>query len=416
LKKWCLLIVLFIPTFLWADITLPWSSSYANLSADWTATNANSWGVIPGGDGLWQNYNSTSTAHHEQITALANYSGGAGGRGQRHYLGTTNDSESEGCVLYFTPGVRELWIRWYMRFETGLQFVDEAGCKILYFKTPSGSNLNPLLIGHDVTGITYSVNADAGDGLNYWANNFSLHDIFNGSDSSDGSWHCYELHIKSETTTSPPNGEVDLWIDSVSRMHYTNVNHGIWAGGTYIGGVSLGDNAHGVLTQERYIDFDDFVVQSTTPSKRDSSGRAMIGTLSDGGGAESVTYTLNASVVSGHGTITTSPTTALYAQGTVVSLTAAPESGYQVKAWTGTDNDTSKDTTNTVTMNAIHLVTVEFDPASNAEEEKSSGGWGCFISTSASDRPKPLIHLLTFLGIGLICIVRIKNVYKQKVY
>jgi hypothetical protein len=270
-----------MPTFVWADITLPWSSSYAHLSTDWTAANGNSWRVIPGGDGLLQNYSSTSTAHHEQITTLANYSDGAGGRGQRHYLGTANDSESEGCVLYFTSGVRELWVRWYMRFESGLQFNNGSGFKVLYFKKPGGSNLGFLIFGNGGNEILYS--AQTGDGQNYGTSGkYDLRNLFSGSTISDGAWHCFEIHLKSETTISPANGVFDFWVDGVSRIHYTNINHGIWSGGTYIGGLSIGDNAHGVLTQERYIDFDDFMVQSTTPSKRDSSGRAMIGTLSGG--------------------------------------------------------------------------------------------------------------------------------------
>ncbi len=119
-------------------------------------------------------------------------------------------------------------------------------------------------------------------------------------------------------------------------------------------------------------------------------------------------FTLNASVVNGHGTIAASPATGPYAKGTVVSLTATPDSGYQVSAWKGTDNDSSTATTNTITMNADHTVMVKFETVPNAGENKSSnggGGGGCFISSSASDDPIPQwILFLVFSAIVSICV------------
>ena len=70
-------------------------------------------------------------------------------------------------------------------------------------------------------------------------------------------------------------------------------------------------------------------------------------------------YTLGSSVVGGHGTL--SPSSGTHSDGTVVSLTAAPDSGYRVKAWTGTDNDALKTNTNAVTMSRNRTVTVEFE-------------------------------------------------------
>jgi hypothetical protein len=71
-------------------------------------------------------------------------------------------------------------------------------------------------------------------------------------------------------------------------------------------------------------------------------------------------YELDASVVAGHGSI--SPTGGTYDSCTVVALTATPDNGYQVKTWTGTDNDDSTETTNTVTMISDKAVSVEYEP------------------------------------------------------
>ncbi|MDD5011662.1 MAG: right-handed parallel beta-helix repeat-containing protein, partial [Phycisphaerae bacterium] len=70
-------------------------------------------------------------------------------------------------------------------------------------------------------------------------------------------------------------------------------------------------------------------------------------------------YDLAASVVGGHGTV--SPVSGSYAAGAIVDLTADADSGYRVKQWTGTDNDSLKTSANQVTMNSNKTVTVEFE-------------------------------------------------------
>lgn len=72
------------------------------------------------------------------------------------------------------------------------------------------------------------------------------------------------------------------------------------------------------------------------------------------------TCTLTAEVIGGHGTITVSPQGPVYARNTIVTLTATPDSGYRIKAWTGTDNDGSYLTTNTIKMAGDKYVTVQF--------------------------------------------------------
>lgn len=70
------------------------------------------------------------------------------------------------------------------------------------------------------------------------------------------------------------------------------------------------------------------------------------------------TFHLTASVVGGHGTV--APTGGTYYAGTIVTLTAAPNVGWMVKSWTGTDNDLSTDVNNSVVMYTDRTVTVQF--------------------------------------------------------
>ncbi len=128
----------------------------------------------------------------------------------------------------------------------------------------------------------------------------------------------------------------------------------------------------------------------------------------DGSGnvTEAATYTLSTSVVNASGTISATQSTEPYVQGAIVSLTATPDSGFKVMAWTGTDDDTSINNTNTVTMNADRTVSVEFEPVSKSEENKAGGGGsggGCFISTPVSESPVSQgVTFLAFAGMVLM--------------
>ena len=96
-------------------------------------------------------------------------------------------------------------------------------------------------------------------------------------------------------------------------------------------------------------------------------------------------YQLTATVTGGHGSI--SPTSGTYDEGTVVTLTAAPDTGYRVETWSGTDNDGSKANTNTVTMTSNRSVTVQFEeiPATQYQLSASvTGGHGTISPTSGT--------------------------------
>ncbi|GAH34960.1 unnamed protein product, partial [marine sediment metagenome] len=70
-------------------------------------------------------------------------------------------------------------------------------------------------------------------------------------------------------------------------------------------------------------------------------------------------FQLTASVIGGHGTV--EPTSGTYYAGAIVTLTATPDISWRVKAWNGTDDDSSVETINSVVMNSDRVVTVEFE-------------------------------------------------------
>jgi hypothetical protein len=88
-----------------------------------------------------------------------------------------------------------------------------------------------------------------------------------------------------------------------------------------------------------------------------------------------VGFRLTGTVVGGHGTL--QPTAGTYFPATVVPLTAVPDAGYKLKAWTGTDSDLSNVPTNTVTMTADRTVTAEFEPCTSGDDD-ADGVANCF--------------------------------------
>jgi len=77
-------------------------------------------------------------------------------------------------------------------------------------------------------------------------------------------------------------------------------------------------------------------------------------------------YSLSVIVPGGHGKYTVSPASLdpnvlKYYDRTVVKLTAVPDPNYRVSSWTGTDDDSSTQLTNTVTMNEDKVVIVQFE-------------------------------------------------------
>jgi uncharacterized protein YkwD len=113
----------------------------------------------------------------------------------------------------------------------------------------------------------------------------------------------------------------------------------------------------------------------------DSLGRANLITVSNPSTGQ---YTLSIQVT-GHGTVAMNPTGGSYAAGTAVTLTATPDSGWQLSGWSG--DLTGSTNPATITMAANKTVTATFTETSNNDPAggggSGGGGGGCFIATAA---------------------------------
>lgn len=246
-KLFCMFILLLMIAFCAiceAAIDLPWSTTFD--CADWEQdTTLNCSNLIQWGG--WT-CNGTKT----QITSAANYSSATGGKGARFYYGDGTNVNSACLRVDFTTAQPELWIRWYQRYEAGFQWSALIYDKMLYIHSAGDSDVVPEPIGSDSFQLASNRYGHARCDNCGWAT------IFGGS-SSDGSWHCYEIHIKMDTNGSDGIGE--WWIDGVKKISTTNVNWGTQPGWTWFHFLSNQSSPNNGRCMA--IDFDDIVVSNT---------------------------------------------------------------------------------------------------------------------------------------------------------
>lgn len=173
-------------------------------------------------------------SNSQQITNNANNPLGSG-NGYRGWLyqyhGLASACATGNIVTSFTHQQPELWIRWYARYQSGLDATNLYYNKLLYIRTgptdatsgatqviPGFYGPGRLLIGAQGTG---SVQNHAVTQVG------ALEKIFPGG-ISDGQWHCIEIHIKMDTTATGKDqladGIAQLWIDGINYIDVSDEN------------------------------------------------------------------------------------------------------------------------------------------------------------------------------------------------
>jgi hypothetical protein len=227
----------------------------------------------------------TFNDHQTQILSTANYSNGDGGRGIRFWLAWDPEAEVEARTKYtgplwvgFPSAQQELWIRWYMRYQYGFAWSPLEYHKQLYIHTGEvNTSVIPAWYGYiyytagaQNTADPYQVLTDENYGWSY---------IMGGS-TSDGQWHCYEIHIKMDTDQT--NGIGQIWLDGILLESNVEVD---WSDGdatakegwTYFTFTS--NSKSSADTDGMYVDYDDITVYNTTPPNTDLDGNPFIGPI-----------------------------------------------------------------------------------------------------------------------------------------
>lgn len=241
------LIIFICPDSSLATVSLPWSTTYD--CADWTQTDGAPVGcddLVP--SGAWT---ASPGDEEEQIMVEANFSGGDGGKGQRHKVGDGVNNNSGGTKIQFTSSQPELWIRYYIRYELGFQWTTVHYDKHLYVDAGDSDWVIPGFIDDK---FTIGTNASGG----YSTSSGKWNALMGGS-TSDGQFHAFELHIKMDTDGT--DGELDLWVDGVLQVTSTSVDFGTTSGweDIIIGSNQDDPNNGGV----EGVDYDDISINNT---------------------------------------------------------------------------------------------------------------------------------------------------------
>lgn len=180
----------------------------------------------------------------DEVTTLANYPNGAGGRGHRHARANGVNAAGGGIALSWA-NTNEIWFRVMERWSAGFAWNAVHYAKDEYW--------NDLTTSFALTGIYNGVfggfeiggNAPLGTGLS-WTQ------VYPGG-ISDGHWFCKEYHFNRTT------GVVESWIDNIQYSNVTGVNFTSMT----IGFGSLDTNNQSDVncpTNDCYTDFDDYAV------------------------------------------------------------------------------------------------------------------------------------------------------------
>lgn len=212
--------------------------------------SASEW-MTPGGN--W----TTSNGSRDQITLAANNPAGGGGKGLRHWRGAGRTNNGGGVQVSLPVPVREMWLRWYMRYQAGFSFSTLNMTKDLYVNV-SGSQGAIFTMGF------------------HWADNFGVGHVSNqsgnqvaycppgwqsvmGGSTGDGKWHAYEFHVKMDTNGR--NGIAETWVDGKRSCSFTDVDWGTTGAWThFLIGSNQADIANG---PDVYTDYDDFALSLT---------------------------------------------------------------------------------------------------------------------------------------------------------
>jgi hypothetical protein len=191
---------------------------------------------------------------YEQITVDANFHGGGGGKGQRHWEGDGRNLGSGGLSLAFNSVQPELWIRWYMRYELGFKWKELNCDKLLYVFTQK-KHVAAITEWYGSNG--FDIYAQAAGGR-YPCFNCGWESTMRGP-VSDGKWHCYEIHIKMDTNGQ--NGVSEAWIDGKQILFNNKVDFGTQPGWSWF---IIGSNqAFPENGRCMAVDFDDIAVSNT---------------------------------------------------------------------------------------------------------------------------------------------------------
>jgi hypothetical protein len=224
-----------------SEVTLPYSTTF-NCAA-W-----NGQAPWPNCDGIMQEGNFGQVGGlYSTIDTQGNNSAGGGGKGFRVVVGDGQNQNTDTLMISHTP-VSEVWYRAYIRWQAGFKWSSLVYYKIFY-QYGYGAQSNAVV---DLVGMDNTVVGGAGAGNGIYGNLGGWTTIMGGS-TSDGKWHCFELHMK------VAGGILDLWIDDRLYMHVTGLTYDPnFQAMRFLSNQAIPGNG-----KPMYVDIDDIAISAT---------------------------------------------------------------------------------------------------------------------------------------------------------
>jgi hypothetical protein len=241
-----LIIPLFYPQLSHARISLPFSTTFECPPQDQSTPGwVNCDGLSKAGD------NSTDSGKLSEITSSATFEGGGGGLGHRYWIGPGSNNNSGGINFDFTAPQSEVYVRWYVRWQKGLDLDDSQ--KVLY-SIGAGT---PLQVYFDLGDNPHALRVVLA-GNPSTVQGWGWFELNGNSNASDEEWHCFEVHFKN----NPGATDVaEWWIDGVKRLHFSDLDYAGDMGGFGLPANQRVDNPSG----DFFNDTDDIVIRTTGP-------------------------------------------------------------------------------------------------------------------------------------------------------
>ena len=285
---------LLIPAYAFANgifIDGKWEDGFDTL---WSGSSGNP----PPGDWSSGTRSLFDGLKYSEIVTDANHPGGSGQAGFRRWIGDGVNRDTGGPFLYFGAQQKELWIRYYIRYEEGFTW---DGGRPNYDKQMRvwmhSHGGNPNVIAHlswskrfgavvEYALKTGSFSEDHGWTMTpYWTDDGT---------NSHGRWNCVEMHIKVESAAYANDGILRVWLNG--ELVVENIEMGfinpdastnstteeLLAGWSHLHFCNQRspDNENGPLGRNHAtVDYDDIVIYNQTPPNTDAHGNPFIGPL-----------------------------------------------------------------------------------------------------------------------------------------
>jgi len=242
----------------------------------------------------WAGANRSQGSHYSEAVIAADNVNGDRGMGARFWVNDGSGQNSGEARISFPQQEKEIWLRWYQRYESG--FAWAAGnphydkCFYIWSSGPGKNSGFGLIAEHQAGSFQVWTNVD--QPLIPSSPSVTWQDVFGIT--SDGLFHMFELHIKVNTAANVADGIVQYWIDGVkyiddSAVDFTTGSNNKAEALAGIGRMDFHSNQDNVANGgPAYVDYDDIEIWNTTPPNISPDGDPWIGPLNDFSGAGSI--------------------------------------------------------------------------------------------------------------------------------